>query len=46
MDNQRRIENLDLHIFKYTKFGREFPKRVKTSPDSFIQLSLQLAYFK
>ena len=40
------IQNLDFHLLKYEKFGREFPKKIKMSPDSFIQLSLQLAYFK
>lgn len=40
------IENLDMYILKYNKFGRDFPKRVQMSPDSFIQLSMQLAYYK
>lgn len=40
------INNLDFCLLKYDKFGRDFPKKVKTSPDSFIQLSMQLAYYK
>ncbi|CAF0786065.1 unnamed protein product [Brachionus calyciflorus] len=41
-----RIEDLDLLVLKFEKFGRDFPKKVKTSPDTFIQLSMQLAYYK
>ena len=40
------ISDLDFDLLKYAKFGREFPKSVKMSPDSFIQLSMQLAYFR
>jgi vacuolar-type H+-ATPase subunit F/Vma7 len=40
------IESFDLFILNYTKFGKNFPKKFKMSPDSFIQLSLQLAYYK
>nr|CAH8819306.1 unnamed protein product [Trichobilharzia regenti] len=39
-------DDLDLYILRYNKFGREFPKTVNMSPDSFIQLALQLAHFK
>lgn len=40
------IQNLDMYILKYTKFGRDFPKNIHISPDSFIQLSMQLAYYR
>lgn len=33
-------------LFKYTQFGKDFPKQNKLSPDCFIQLALQLAYYK
>lgn len=46
LDFDRRIAELHMYIYKFTKFGREFPKKIKMSPDSFIQLSLQLAYYK
>ncbi|CAH8647449.1 unnamed protein product [Heterobilharzia americana] len=39
-------DDLDLYILRYKQFGREFPKTVNMSPDSFIQLALQLAHFK
>lgn len=40
------IQSLDLFILNYTKYGKNFPKKLKMSPDSFIQLSMQLAYYK
>lgn len=39
-------DNLDIYIMQYQKFGREFPKTVNMSPDSFIQLALQLTHYK
>ncbi|TGZ73878.1 hypothetical protein CRM22_001266 [Opisthorchis felineus] len=39
-------EDLDLYILRYNEYGREFPKTVNMSPDSFIQLALQLAHYK
>lgn len=42
----KEIAFLDMTILKFNKFGKEFPKKIKMSPDSFIQLSLQLAYYK
>ncbi|VDO97361.1 unnamed protein product, partial [Schistosoma curassoni] len=35
-------DDLDLYILRYKQYGREFPKTVNMSPDSFIQLALQL----
>jgi hypothetical protein len=40
------IDDLDFSLLKFCKFGRDFPKKIKVSPDSFIQLSMQLAYYK
>jgi hypothetical protein len=40
------IDDLDFCLFKFSQFGRDFPKKIKVSPDSFIQLSMQLAYYK
>uniref|UniRef100_A0A5K3EUB8 Choline O-acetyltransferase n=1 Tax=Mesocestoides corti TaxID=53468 RepID=A0A5K3EUB8_MESCO len=42
----RLTEDLDLCVLRFNKFGRDFPKTVNMSPDSFIQLALQLAHFK
>ena len=40
------MENIDLFVLRFNKFGREFPKTQNMSPDSFIQLALQLTYYK
>ncbi|KAF2363289.1 Acyltransferase ChoActase/COT/CPT [Trinorchestia longiramus] len=42
----RLVEDLDFRILRYTGFGRNFMKKSKCSPDAFIQLALQLAYFR
>ncbi|KAM7541682.1 hypothetical protein Aperf_G00000006917 [Anoplocephala perfoliata] len=43
---ERLTEDLELHVLRFNKFGRNFPKTVNMSPDSFIQLALQLTHFK
>ncbi|KAL5018091.1 hypothetical protein ScPMuIL_003813 [Solemya velum] len=40
------IKDLDLYILRFENFGKEFPKSQNMSPDSFIQLALQLTYYK
>ncbi|XP_052262226.1 choline O-acetyltransferase-like [Dreissena polymorpha] len=42
----RCIHDLDLYVLRFDHFGREFPKQYNMSPDAFIQLALQLTYFK
>ena len=42
----RMIKDLDLYVLRFDEFGREFPKANNMSPDSFIQLALQLTYYK
>lgn len=39
------IDDLDLVVNKMDLFGKAFMKRCKVSPDAFIQMALQLAYF-
>ncbi|WAQ97117.1 CLAT-like protein [Mya arenaria] len=47
MENiDRSIRDLDLYVLRFDHFGREFPKKNNMSPDSFIQLALQLTYYK
>uniref|UniRef100_A0A0X3P6D9 Choline O-acetyltransferase n=1 Tax=Schistocephalus solidus TaxID=70667 RepID=A0A0X3P6D9_SCHSO len=46
LEIDRIATNLDMHVLRFRKFGREFPKTVNMSPDSFIQLALQLTHFK
>lgn len=42
----RAISNLDFYLLRFEKFGKEFPKSQNMSPDCFIQLALQLTYYK
>uniref|UniRef100_A0A669BX35 Choline O-acetyltransferase n=1 Tax=Oreochromis niloticus TaxID=8128 RepID=A0A669BX35_ORENI len=43
---QRLVNNLDMTVFKFRDYGKEFIKQQKMSPDAFIQVALQLAFFK
>eukprot|EP00731_Ephydatia_muelleri_P029750 Em0021g273a len=40
------IEDLDLYVIEHNDFGKGDMKRSKLSPDAFIQMALQLSYFK
>ncbi|KAG9333520.1 hypothetical protein JZ751_011448 [Albula glossodonta] len=40
------INDLDISCFTFRRFGKEFPKQVNLSPHSFIQVALQLAYYR
>ncbi|KAL9891816.1 choline acetyltransferase isoform 2-T2 [Glossina fuscipes fuscipes] len=40
------ISNLDFHVYRYKGYGKNFIKGCQVSPDAYIQLSLQLAYFR
>ncbi|KAJ7330187.1 carnitine choline acetyltransferase [Desmophyllum pertusum] len=40
------INDLDLHVLVHTAFGKGAIKKCRISPDAFIQMGLQLAYFK
>lgn len=42
----RLINDLDVNVFNFKRFGKELPKRHKLSPHSFIQVALQLAYYR
>ncbi|CAK6956757.1 choline O-acetyltransferase-like [Scomber scombrus] len=43
---QRLVNNLDMDVFKFEVYGKEFIKKQKMSPDAFIQVALQLAFYK
>uniref|UniRef100_A0A3B3YY70 Choline O-acetyltransferase n=1 Tax=Poecilia mexicana TaxID=48701 RepID=A0A3B3YY70_9TELE len=43
---QRLVNNLDMDVFTFETYGKEFIKKQKMSPDAFIQISLQLAFYK
>uniref|UniRef100_A0A0N4ZQL6 Carn_acyltransf domain-containing protein n=1 Tax=Parastrongyloides trichosuri TaxID=131310 RepID=A0A0N4ZQL6_PARTI len=38
--------NLDVKVHHFKEFGKNFPKHVKLSPDSFIQIAFQVAYYR
>lgn len=40
------LNDVDLHIYVLDLFGKNVAKKCKVSPDAFIQMSLQLAYFR
>ena len=40
------LNDVDLHIYNHELFGKGVAKQFKISPDAFIQMSLQLAYFR
>lgn len=42
----RMVEDLDIKVMVFHQFGKGFPKSEKISPDAFIQLALQLAYYR
>lgn len=42
----KRIEDLDFFVYRYKDYGKTFIKSCQVSPDVYIQLALQLAYFK
>lgn len=40
------IENLELFVLEFEEFGKNFPKSQKLSPDAFVQLAMQLAFYR
>ncbi|KAI4899580.1 hypothetical protein NFI96_016495, partial [Prochilodus magdalenae] len=43
---QALANDVDCHVFPFREFGKGRIKKLKISPDAFIQLSLQLAYYR
>ncbi|XP_042552426.1 choline O-acetyltransferase [Dipodomys spectabilis] len=43
---QRIVKNLDFTVYKFDGYGKTFIKMQKCSPDAFIQVALQLAFYR
>ncbi|CAJ1067374.1 choline O-acetyltransferase [Xyrichtys novacula] len=43
---QRQVKNLDMNVHKFYDYGKEFIKKQKMSPDAYMQVALQLAYYR
>lgn len=43
---QALADDLDLHVLIFRDFGKEKIKKCRVSPDAFIQMALQLAYYR
>ncbi|KAK5977186.1 Carnitine O-acetyltransferase [Trichostrongylus colubriformis] len=42
----RAADDVDIAVYVYKRFGKNYPKSVGISPDSFIQMAFQLAFFR
>ncbi|KAB1271488.1 Choline O-acetyltransferase [Camelus dromedarius] len=40
------VKNLDFTVYKFDDYGKTFIKKQKCSPDAFIQVALQLAFYR
>ncbi|XP_077456951.1 carnitine O-acetyltransferase [Stigmatopora argus] len=40
------VHDLDVNVLMFSHYGKELPMQHKLSPDAFIQMALQLAYFR
>lgn len=42
----RLVENLDMNVYKFSNYGKDFIKKQKMSPDAYVQVALQFAFYR
>jgi len=43
---QALMDDVDLHVFMHDSYGKGFIKCCNLSPDAYVQMALQLAYYR
>ena len=43
---QALADDVDCHVFSFREFGKGRIKKCRVSPDAFLQIALQLAYYR
>ncbi|TRY56784.1 hypothetical protein DNTS_035603 [Danionella cerebrum] len=43
---QKLVKNLDMNVYRFTAYGKEFIKKQKMSPDAYIQVALQFTFYR
>ncbi len=46
VNSHRQVKNLDMNVNTFTGYGKEFIKKQKMSPDAYIQVALQLTFYR
>ncbi|PBJ78911.1 choline/carnitine O-acyltransferase [Trypanosoma cruzi cruzi] len=42
----REIKDVDIRVCRFADYGKGFPKKQRCSPDAWVQMAMQLAYFR
>ena len=44
--SQKEAERLDMDILQFCDYGKDYIKKQNMSPDAFVQVALQLTYYR